>query len=48
LEFGIKYKSGQWDDLKEKREYWKLEKEALCGELDLEEAMDLSIRRTTE
>ena len=34
------------DDLKEERGYWKLKEEALgrnvCGELALEEAMDLS------
>jgi hypothetical protein len=33
------------DDLKEKRRYWKLKEEALiapCGELALEETMDLS------
>jgi hypothetical protein len=30
------------DDLKEKRRYWKLKEEALCGELALEEATDLS------
>jgi hypothetical protein len=31
------------DDLREKREYWKLRHQiALCGELALEEAMDLS------
>jgi len=30
------------DDLKEKRGCWKLKEEALCGELGLEEAADLS------
>jgi hypothetical protein len=30
------------DDLKEKRRCWKLKDEALCGELTLEEATDLS------
>jgi hypothetical protein len=36
------------DYLKEKRRYWKLKQEALdppCGELDLEEATDLSYYR---
>jgi hypothetical protein len=29
VQFGIKYTSGQWYDLKEKRGYWKLKKETL-------------------
>jgi hypothetical protein len=29
--------------VKEKRGYWKLKENALCGELDLEEAVDLSL-----
>jgi replicative superfamily II helicase len=30
------------DDCKEKIAYWKMKKDALCGELALEETMDLS------
>ena len=29
------------DDLKETSRYWKLKEKALCGDLALEEAMDL-------
>jgi hypothetical protein len=38
---GRRYKQ-LMNDLKEKRRYWTLKEEALCGELALEEAMDLS------
>jgi len=34
--------------VKERRGYWKLKENALCGELDLKEAVDLSLGQSAE